>query len=286
MSGGIGTDRVSWRCVEVVLNAARKSGHATAPLVAGLEFDEQTLRHVRWRRWDDYCTVLERLERTCGPERLETLGRETLPYDEVRVIAGAFVEVKLLYRFIFRVVNPMMFPCLETAYEELGARDVRIAYRIPETIRPCAAFGRATIGGITAIPMYLAQPPAEIAAHHDQHHGTFEVRLPPSRTLFTRVPKRMDSVIELLHQFVGELPSGPGSRNGELTHRLTAFAARHELTVRQGDVLEGLIDGLSNKEISARLGCTEATIELHVTNMLRAVAVESRAMLVARFWKT
>jgi DNA-binding NarL/FixJ family response regulator len=51
-------------------------------------------------------------------------------------------------------------------------------------------------------------------------------------------------------------------------------------------VLALLVDGLGNREIAARLGCSIGTIENHVTKLLKRAAVDNRAALTARFWKT
>lgn len=51
-------------------------------------------------------------------------------------------------------------------------------------------------------------------------------------------------------------------------------------------VLSKLIHGHANKTIAEKLGCTESTIELHVTHILRQAAVDSRAALIAKFWTT
>ncbi|MGD2138042.1 MAG: response regulator transcription factor [Gammaproteobacteria bacterium] len=48
------------------------------------------------------------------------------------------------------------------------------------------------------------------------------------------------------------------------------------LTVRQMQVLQHLQGGLSNKEIAARLGVSEATVKVHMSAILRALGVHSR----------
>jgi DNA-binding NarL/FixJ family response regulator len=45
-----------------------------------------------------------------------------------------------------------------------------------------------------------------------------------------------------------------------------------------------LIEGLANKEIAMRLGCSVGTIENHVTCILKRAHVTSRAALTAAFW--
>ncbi len=56
------------------------------------------------------------------------------------------------------------------------------------------------------------------------------------------------------------------------------------LTDRERDVLKGLVEGLSNKEIAANLDLTPVTIRFHVSNILRKLRVANRtqAALYAR----
>jgi len=60
---------------------------------------------------------------------------------------------------------------------------------------------------------------------------------------------------------------------------------RWSLTPRQTQVLELLAHGLTNRNIGLRLGCAERTVELHVSALLERIGAESRAELVARFWR-
>jgi DNA-binding CsgD family transcriptional regulator len=66
--------------------------------------------------------------------------------------------------------------------------------------------------------------------------------------------------------------------------RLAAAIARQRLTPRQGEVLGLLVLGESNKAIARELGCAEATVEIHVTALLRKSCCEGRCALVSRFW--
>lgn len=52
------------------------------------------------------------------------------------------------------------------------------------------------------------------------------------------------------------------------------------LTGRQVQVLDAVAAGLSNKEIAARLTCSEHVIKWHVSNLLRRFGTSNRAGLV------
>ncbi len=57
-----------------------------------------------------------------------------------------------------------------------------------------------------------------------------------------------------------------------------------KLTRRQTDVLGHVVEGRSNKEIAAMLGCAEGTVEIHLTQLLRRASADSRGTLTAKFW--
>ena len=63
--------------------------------------------------------------------------------------------------------------------------------------------------------------------------------------------------------------------------RAAQLARALALTPRQGDVLEGLLRGASNKAIGLELSCAVKTVELHVSAILRKARVKSRAELLA-----
>ena len=66
-------------------------------------------------------------------------------------------------------------------------------------------------------------------------------------------------------------PVGVGSTGEEL------------LTPREREILECLADGLNNKTIARKLGITDATVKVHVKNVLRKLKLASR--LEAAVWK-
>ncbi len=285
--------RVSWRCAEALLEFARLANMDTRPLVAGLPFDERTVRSAGWIAWDDYCTMVERVEAAAGgPAAIERLGAQHLAIKEVHAIASALIEPHLLFRFVFRVIDPMMFPPVEFHYEELDSRRIRVDYRIRDGARPCAALARVSLGAMRALPRYLGLPAAQAELiEHDGRTGSYRVTLPDSRTIAARLKQRarkhLDSTIALLHAFVDEAgpPGGAEESTWTLDDRLRHFAIAHDLTPRQTEVLEGIVAGLSNKEIALRDSCAENTVELHVSNLLRRLQVQNRTQLVSRFWQ-
>lgn len=67
--------------------------------------------------------------------------------------------------------------------------------------------------------------------------------------------------------------------------RLRELTEEWQLSDRQRSVLALLVDGLGNREIAARLGCSIGTIENHVTKLLKRASVDNRAALTATFWR-
>jgi two-component system nitrate/nitrite response regulator NarL len=79
---------------------------------------------------------------------------------------------------------------------------------------------------------------------------------------------------------------------GERLNGLLARAIREEatasqcdsatLTKREQEIMDGLVHGLSNKLIARRLDITEATVKVHVKNLLKKLGFRSR--LEAAVW--
>jgi DNA-binding NarL/FixJ family response regulator len=56
----------------------------------------------------------------------------------------------------------------------------------------------------------------------------------------------------------------------------------HGLSRREHDVLQALVENLSNKEIAGRLHISERTVKFHVSNLLSKFGVQRRADLIVR----
>jgi DNA-binding NarL/FixJ family response regulator len=69
-------------------------------------------------------------------------------------------------------------------------------------------------------------------------------------------------------------------RGAEPHDPVVVFCESIGATVRQREVLAGILRGLSNKEIAAELGLAEVTVEGHVTSLLGRAGVSHRIALV------
>lgn len=63
-----------------------------------------------------------------------------------------------------------------------------------------------------------------------------------------------------------------------------AHPLKDKLTRREFEVLQGLVDGLSNKEIGRRLELQEVTVKLHVKTLCRKLDARNRtnAAMIAK----
>jgi DNA-binding NarL/FixJ family response regulator len=76
------------------------------------------------------------------------------------------------------------------------------------------------------------------------------------------------------------LPDDILSADGSSPATAPATAAELHLTDRQREVLALMVQGKSNKLICRELGLAEATVKIHVTAILRALRVTSRAQAI------
>lgn len=59
----------------------------------------------------------------------------------------------------------------------------------------------------------------------------------------------------------------------------SAPASSVRLTRRQKEILQGLVDGLSNKEIARKLDIIEGTVKAHIRNLMGKLGVRNRTQL-------
>lgn len=67
--------------------------------------------------------------------------------------------------------------------------------------------------------------------------------------------------------------------------RVVSMARRWQLTPRETEVLRELVNGESNKAIAHKLGCSEPTVEVHVSRVFSKAGCRSRATLASAFWR-
>jgi DNA-binding CsgD family transcriptional regulator len=77
-----------------------------------------------------------------------------------------------------------------------------------------------------------------------------------------------------------DLPAGLARRAAKLIHASLALNLPTQLSQRQNEVLRGVLENPSNKEIAARLHFSERTAKFHVSTLLHKFNVESRVELM------
>ncbi len=109
-----------------------------------------------------------------------------------------------------------------------------------------------------------------------------------SEAAFTRgaaafIPKRIDPLDlapVIRHALDGTvfqpIHTGPAS----------AKVSNSGLTQREADILKTLAEGLSNKQIAARLWLSEQTIKFHLTNIYRKLGVKSRTEAIRHTYES
>jgi DNA-binding CsgD family transcriptional regulator len=275
------------RAVWAAVDTAVMAGLPREGLFAGLPFDAESVRKLKRVSWDDYCTLCENMDALAGGEVADLLESSYhQSYPEIRAIAGAFLDSKLLMRFIMVVGNPLVFPSVEHRFEDRGGRHVRITARLVAGARPCEVWFRGTIGALRGVPRYLDLPSAEVSAQIGPEFGVYDVVLPQARRLTTRVRNGLRPMIRMV---LGRESDGSevGALIGELEDNgfetsLQAAHFRWKLTPRQLEIVRQLARGQSNAEIAQTLECAESTVELHVAQLLRKTGATSRDELITR----
>lgn len=80
----------------------------------------------------------------------------------------------------------------------------------------------------------------------------------------------------LLGQFVNSVLHAPAKRPA---------TEPADLSRREREVMDALLENLSNKEIAARLNISERTVKFHVSRILAKFHVQRRADLILRFYQ-
>jgi DNA-binding CsgD family transcriptional regulator len=179
-------------------------------------------------------------------------------------------------------------------YELVSARSRQVA-RVGEAIdkarlRRILWLNGTAVGGIE-VPRPSEGGHASVSSLLDEHIDSFAYR-------FAQLQNRVSFGVgdgrlvqsDALRGDPTTIDAPPSSR-GRVARaardgRLSELTAQWKLTERQRAVLALLVEGLGNKELAARLGCSVGTVENHVTRLLKSAQVDGRAALTALFWRT
>lgn len=94
-------------------------------------------------------------------------------------------------------------------------------------------------------------------------------------------PDALRNIIELIMSGERFYPvSDGGDRGGDAPGAGTPVAAPSvRVTPRQQQILQGLVDGLSNKEIARELDIIEGTVKAHIRSLMSKLGVRNRTQL-------
>jgi DNA-binding NarL/FixJ family response regulator len=93
-------------------------------------------------------------------------------------------------------------------------------------------------------------------------------------------PNEIESAIRAAAR--GEAPLAPKAAAALLADRSARSTGEIELTGREREVLQLVVDGMANKQIARRLGISEKTVKGHLTNLFQRIGVTDRTQ--AALW--
>ena len=91
---------------------------------------------------------------------------------------------------------------------------------------------------------------------------------------------KRDSLGEEILKAIRAVSSGQRYLPAAVAATLASRMPRSELTVREIEVLKAVADGLRNRQIADQLQISEATVKVHVTNIMAKLAVADRTEAV------
>jgi DNA-binding CsgD family transcriptional regulator len=93
-----------------------------------------------------------------------------------------------------------------------------------------------------------------------------------------QAPKDFEVMVSANEDLIGSL--APRAR--KLIHTCLASAAPVPLSSRQQEVLRGVLQNLTNKEIAVKLNLTERTVKFHMSSLLQKFEVGGRVSLMQK----
>jgi two-component system response regulator DevR len=101
---------------------------------------------------------------------------------------------------------------------------------------------------------------------------------------------RREEILDRFREHASRFDSIAESRPRRAAEIIPIFPFPEEpiqpLSTREGEVLQLIADGLTNREISTRLWISEETVKTHVRNILAKLRVASRAHAVAEGFRS
>lgn len=288
----------------VLADLASRNGVPIGDVLRELCISQSELRTVGLRlEWTRFLALLDAVtQQLGGAEKLSSVACDFIDSAPALAQVGArFPTPASLVRFVFVVVHPVLFPMVHVELAELGAHRFQIAFTVDSAERRHGLFALMTVSMARGLPRLLGAGLAEVSWKLTPGGAVFELIFPALARRRSIGPAELQTLRDLgisyLESFGREVPEVRSEACtrflrllDELTRpepeeRLRELADQWELTPRQTDALRLLVSGLGNKDIAARLGISHRTVEIHLSAVLQKATVETRAQLLARFWK-
>lgn len=153
-----------------------------------------------------------------------------------------------------------------------GAESLQALQDVEDELAPPAVVVTETVDGQTVetlrgldLPGWAVIPPSASA-------GEFEAALAAARAGLVALPAAAGALLDQSHR----------PTVASLDEADDGAVVVEALTAREGEVLELVGRGLSNREIGARLGISEHTAKFHVASVLAKLGARTRAEAVRR----
>jgi len=272
----------------VAVGAVRSAGGCVSALFEGSRLTEQSIRKNTWVSWDDFLEFATRVDL-----QIQKLG---LSDDFGRYLAPQFPVFGLL---MGALIPPLQFCKMHLELAQASYRNLRLELETTEEsinaeltlmdgYRASEIPFRHFVNVISWAPIAVGLPRSEVKAEvwatglrasiHPREPENLSQRLTSELSLFS------EKAAEQLYQFrqilvPQDLTPRPGAES-----KMALAIRRWGLTQRQARVLELLVQGKSNRDIGKALSCSDRTVEIHVTQLLKRTAAANRTELIARFW--
>lgn len=137
---------------------------------------------------------------------------------------------------------------------------------------PFEAIGGITSHGRTKVIVYTAFTSVDIALHAlDSGASAFVVKDSISNELFDAVEAVLRGEIFVSHAYAGRILSGLRNRTARASAKRAA-----QLSAREKQVVELLLQARSNKEIANNLSISEKTVKHHMTSLMSKLNARNR----------
>ncbi len=260
-------DSIAGRATRACLRTMRSEGIDLVWAVAGTSLlpsyaDDPPARVS----WGEHALLIERFaEAMGGPGALEAVferdQREAMPL--LALLVASVLDPVDLYRLMDEVFAPSLYPMFVIQFRVRDDGTLEVEGHLPEPYRPSRAFMHAMVWLHRGAPRMIGLPASVLVA--ETTGRSVRMRITPPRRA-----SPAGSVVDV-------------SRD-ELAARVAERAAAWSLTPRQREVLAGVAEGLTNKELCERLGCSLPTVETHMSALLRKAGAMSRGELTAALW--